>query len=149
MATSSLSNMPSSTAAKLGGADFTSTLPKVTDQATSIQMGTATNSAGQDNHDSSSNVLFGGAIAGIVIGVVAAIAIAGIATYLFWRRRQTKRNIPAQVMTTADEKYVEPAREHPGHSEHMSWVMKPKLNQATELPGNQQCYPPQELATSP
>jgi beta-lactamase regulating signal transducer with metallopeptidase domain len=118
-------------------------------QPTSTQIVTATNSTGHANDNSTSDSLSGGAIAGIVIGVVAAIAIAGIATFLLWRRRQKKRNRPAQAMTPADPKYAKPAQEHRGHSGHIPREMEPETNQATELPGNQQCYPPQELATNP
>jgi len=105
-------------------------------QTISTQTATATNSAGPSNPNPSPNSLSSGAIAGIVIGVVAAIAIACIATFLLVRDRQRKQNGLAQAaMSQAHPKYTQPAQESQGDSGHMPQEMQADATQTIELPG--------------
>lgn len=105
-------------------------------QTTSTQAATATNSAGPPNDNPSPNSLSSGAIAGIVIGVVAAIAIACLGAFLLVRHRQRKQNQLAQpAMSQADPRYTQPAQECHGDSRHIPQEMQADSIQATELPG--------------
>jgi hypothetical protein len=105
-------------------------------QTTLTQAVTATNSAGPSNDNPSPNSLSGGAIAGIIISVVAAIAIACLTAFLLVRHRQRKQNQLAQAaMSQADPKYTQPAQECQGDSGHIPQEMQADTTQATELPG--------------
>lgn len=131
------------------GASPTATLPITSGTATSTS--TSSSAPGSTENDSS---LSGGAIAGIVVGVLAAVAIAGILFFfLFWRRRRSSGAAAAPVqpgtrmseLQATEKPYQEPApsslssqqpvvvRELPGS--HAASEMGPAVERA-ELDGS-------------
>jgi hypothetical protein len=101
-------------------------------QTTSTQTANPTHSTRPTNNNSP---ISKGAIAGIVIGVLASIVIACLATYFLVRRRQKKQYELTQLaISEAEPKYTQPAQEYQGHTGHMPQEMQGGNTQALELP---------------
>jgi uncharacterized protein HemX len=84
------------------------------------------------NGTTSPNHISGGAIAGIVIGVVAVIAIAGLAAVLFLRSRQRKQNYSKQL--TRSQNNHQPVEELRTHLDHVPQEMQAISIKPVELP---------------
>ncbi|KAH7092494.1 hypothetical protein FB567DRAFT_545640 [Paraphoma chrysanthemicola] len=77
----------------------------------------ATSSSALSSEKPSSNQISGGAIAGIVIGVVAVIAIAGLAAVLFLRSKKKKISLSEKsTMSRNDRRPVEEIRTYPDNT---------------------------------
>ncbi|KAJ5562520.1 hypothetical protein N7535_003029 [Penicillium sp. DV-2018c] len=74
----------------------TAVIPATTDASATASSSSVVTSA---SASADGNTLSGGAIAGIVIGILAAVAVAGIVIFIIWRRR--KNAAPAAQSSTA------------------------------------------------
>jgi hypothetical protein len=102
-------------------------------QTTSTQTANPTHSTGPTNNNVSP--ISKGAITGIVIGVLASIVIACLATYFLVRRRQKKQyELTPLAISEAEPKYTQPAQEYRERTGHMPQEMPGGNTRALELP---------------